>query len=169
MVGLKRLDNLQDCIERVLADDIPGDLIECGVWRGGASIFMNGVFRAHAITNRRVWVADSFKGLPPPNPERFPADFDGTLHETPHLCVSLAQVQNNFRRYDLLDDQVRFVEGWFRDSLSSLSHETWAVIRLDGDMYGSTMDALKNLYPTFQMAATSSLTTMGRLLLAAKQ
>ena len=43
MIGLKRLDNIQYCVETVLHDKIPGDLVETGVWRGGASIFMRAV------------------------------------------------------------------------------------------------------------------------------
>src|SRR5437762_1174972 len=49
MIGLKRLDNLQFCIEDVLARGVPGDLMETGVWRGGASIFMRGVLKAHGV------------------------------------------------------------------------------------------------------------------------
>ncbi|HEY2326341.1 MAG TPA: TylF/MycF/NovP-related O-methyltransferase [Gaiellaceae bacterium] len=146
MVGIERLGNLRSCLETVLADNIPGDVIETGVWRGGASIFARGVLKAYGITDRTVWVADSFKGLPEPDP-RYPADAESLWHTADHLRVSLEAVQENFRSYDLLDDQVRFVEGWFRDTLPGLRDQTWSVIRLDGDMYESTMDALTNLYP----------------------
>jgi O-methyltransferase len=74
MIGIKRLDNLQDCVERVLSAKIPGDLIETGVWRGGASILMRGVLKAYQNSERAVWVADSFEGLPKPDPDRYPAD-----------------------------------------------------------------------------------------------
>ena len=147
MVGLKRLDNLQFCIEDVLANSIPGQMIEAGVWRGGASIFMRGVLRAHGVTDRCVWVADSFEGLPPPNPGRYPVDDGDTMHTIAYLKVSLDQVKMNFSRYGLLDKQVRFLKGWFKDTLPTLGNERWAVVRLDGDMYESTMDALTNLYP----------------------
>lgn len=147
MVGLHRLDNLRWCIERLTADGIPGDLIETGVWRGGAAIFMRGVLKAHGITDRTVWVADSFRGLPPPDSGRYPADAEGNWHVADHLAVSVAEVRENFRRYGLLDDQVNFVEGWFRDTLPVLRDRAWALVRLDGDMYESTMDGLRNLYP----------------------
>jgi O-methyltransferase len=52
MVGLRRLDNLQFCITDVLRREVPGDLIETGVWRGGASIFMRGVLKAYRDTGR---------------------------------------------------------------------------------------------------------------------
>jgi O-methyltransferase len=63
------------------------------------------------------------------------------------LAVSLEEVQNNFRRYGLLDDQVRFLKGWFRDTLPSAPIRRLAVLRLDGDLYESTIDSLTHLYP----------------------
>src|SRR3954466_9629840 len=61
MIGLRRLDNLQFVIQQVLADGVPGDLIETGVWRGGACIFMCAALKAYGNDSRRVWVADSFE------------------------------------------------------------------------------------------------------------
>jgi hypothetical protein len=147
MIGLKRLDNLQFCIEEVIRNNVQGDLIETGVWRGGAVIFMRAVLKAHGITNRRVWVADSFEGLPAPNPSQYPADKRDDLHKFDFLRVSLEEVQANFARYGLLDEQVRFLKGWFRDTLPRAPIQQLAVMRLDGDMYESTMDALSHLYP----------------------
>ncbi len=69
MVGIKRLENLQQCIEDVIANNIPGDLIETGSYRGGATIFMRAVLKAHQVVNRRVFVCDAFlpmKGDLPP-------------------------------------------------------------------------------------------------------
>lgn len=147
MIGLKRLDNLQRCIEDILATGVPGDLIETGVWRGGATILMRAVLKAYGVEDRRVWVADSFEGLPPPDPERNRQDKGSRLHTREELAVSLDQVKSNFERYGLLDEQVRFLKGWFRDTLPDAPIERLAVVRLDGDMYESTMDALVNLYP----------------------
>jgi len=147
MIGLKRLDNIQSCIESVLADNVPGDLIETGVWRGGATIFMRGALKAFGATDRIVWVADSFEGCPAPDAERYPADKEDKLHTSAELAVPLETVKANFRRYGLLDGQVRFLRGWFRDTLPAAPVERLAVMRLDGDLYESTMDALTNLYP----------------------
>jgi O-methyltransferase len=147
MIGRQRLDHLQACVEDVITRHVPGDLIETGVWRGGACILMRGVLRAHGVDDRVVWVADSFDGLPPPDPLRYPADRGEILHQFRQLAVPLATVRANFARYGLLDDQVTFVEGWFRDTLPRLVDRRWAVIRLDGDMYESTMDGLRSLYP----------------------
>ena len=147
MVGRKRLDNLQQCVETALAEGIPGDLIETGVWRGGCTVLMRAILKAHGDTMRTVWVADSFEGLPRPDAERFPADRGDTHHEVDFLRVSEDDVRETFRRYGLLDAQVRFLKGWFRDTLPDAPIERLAVLRLDGDMYESTIDALDALYP----------------------
>ena len=149
MIGLRRLDQLQQCVEDVIRSQVPGDVIETGVWRGGASIFMRAVLRVHDVTDRTVWVADSFEGLPAADLEQYPQD-DGEvagLHGIPYLAVSLEQVKDNFRAYGLLDDQVRFLKGWFKDTLSTAPVERLAVLRMDGDMYQSTIEALTALYP----------------------
>jgi hypothetical protein len=147
MVGLKRLDNVQFCVEDVIARGVPGDLMETGVWRGGTVILMRAILAAHGVTDRRVWAADSFAGLPAPDAVKYPQDAGLTLNEFAQLAVSLEQVQDNFRAYGLLDDQVRFLKGWFRDTLPAAPVERLALLRLDGDLYESTMDALTHLYP----------------------
>jgi O-methyltransferase len=147
MVGWKRLANVRSCIESVLDDAVPGDLIEAGVWRGGTTIFMRGILAAHGVEDRRVWVADSFEGLPAPDEASFPLDARSKLHLQPYLAVSESEVRSNFERYDLLDDQVVFLKGWFRDTLAGLEDERFAVVRLDADMYGSTKVSLEQLYP----------------------
>jgi hypothetical protein len=145
MIGLRRMDNIQWCVEQILADGVPGDLIETGVWRGGATIFMRGLLAAYGITDRTVWVADSFEGLPTPDIERFPQD-TGWQPLARQLAISEAEVRANFARYKLLDNQVRFVVGWFSESLPRAPIAQLALLRLDGDLYGSTWDALSALY-----------------------
>ena len=147
MIGTRRLDNLQFCVETVLREGIEGDLIETGVWRGGACIFMRAVLAAHGVVDRKVYVADSFAGLPKPDVDRFPVDKGDALHRAAFLAVSQAEVEDNFRKYGLLDDQAVFLKGWFKDTLPGAAIHKLAVLRLDGDMYGSTMDVLTSLYP----------------------
>ena len=147
MVTLPRLDNLQACLGRVVVDDIPGDFIETGVWRGGTSIFARGVLRALGDTARKVWVADSFQGLPKPDPARYPVDAGDVCWTVDFLAVSVEEVKANFEKYGLLDDQVRFLPGWFADTLPTAPIDELAVLRLDGDMYSSTTQALDALYP----------------------
>jgi hypothetical protein len=145
MIGRLRMNNIQHCVERILADNIPGDLIETGVWRGGATIFMRGLLAAYGVEDRTVWVADSFDGVPPPT---YPQDkgIDLDKSRLPVLAVSLERVRNLFDRYKLLDDQVKFLPGWFKDTLPNAPIERLSLLRLDGDLYESTMDALNALY-----------------------
>jgi O-methyltransferase len=147
MVGRQRLADVRQCIDSVLADGVPGDFIETGVWRGGVTILMRGMLEAWGESERQVWVADSFQGLPVPDAESFPQDVGHDMSNVPTLAVSADQVRANFDRYGLLDDRVRFLEGWFRDTLPTAPIEQLAVLRLDGDMYESTIDALEALYP----------------------
>lgn len=147
MIGLKRLDNLHFCIDNVIQNNIQGDFIEAGVWRGGACIFMRAALASYGVSNRRVFVADSFAGLPAPDEDNCPQDTGDTLHKNRYLAVSLEEVKANFEKYGLLDDQVVFLKGWFKDTLPNTSIEKLAILRADGDMYESTMDILTNLYP----------------------
>lgn len=146
MIGLKRLDNLQHAVETVIREDIEGDLCETGVWRGGACIFMRAILAAYSVECRKVYVADSFEGLPKPEIDRFPVDTGHRAYEKPFLAISLDEVRNNFAKYNLLDEQVVFLKGWFKDTLPTAPIKKLSILRLDGDMYGSTMDALANLY-----------------------
>jgi hypothetical protein len=147
MIGFERLQNLQDCITDVLAKGVKGDLLEAGVWRGGATIFMRAVLKAYGDRDRTVWVADSFEGLPAPTPALYPADEGVELHlYNDVLGVSLEEVKANFARYGLLDDQVRFLKGWFKDTLPTAPVERLAVLRLDGDLYESTIITLRSFY-----------------------
>lgn len=146
-----RFDNLRACIEDVIVQGVPGDLIETGVWRGGATVFMRAVLRAHHITDRTVWVADSFQGLPQPDPEKYPIEakvHNGAVMRDGyrHFAAGIDEVMRNFKAFDLLDDQVQFLKGWFKDTLPSAPIKRLAVMRLDGDYYESTMDALTSLY-----------------------
>ena len=144
MAGIRRLDHLTECTRTVIEEGIPGDLVETGVWRGGSSILMRGALAAYGDTERLVWVCDSFQGIPDPV---HAADLESEVVNHSDLIVSLEQVQRNFARYGLLDDQVRFLEGWFSDTLPTAPIEQIALLRMDGDQYVSTMDTLNALYP----------------------
>ncbi|HEV2035669.1 MAG TPA: TylF/MycF/NovP-related O-methyltransferase [Candidatus Dormibacteraeota bacterium] len=146
MVGLRRLDHLETCITNILDEDVPGDLVEAGVWRGGASIFMRAVLAAYGDPTRRVWVADSFQGLPRPDPHKYPADAGDRFWTAPGLAISLETVQANFAKYGLLDERVVFLSGWFDETLATSRIETISLLRCDCDMYSSTTQVLQNLY-----------------------
>ncbi len=148
MVGMKRLENVQACIEDVLAQDVPGDLIETGVWRGGTSMFMRAILKAHGDHRAHRVRGGLLRGPAGAGPGPVPGGLEvDAARRWTYLAVPLETVQEHFGRYGLLDDQVRFVKGWFRDTMPTLSDHQWSVIRLDGDMYESTITVLENLYP----------------------
>ena len=147
LTAMSGVENLQRCVEAVIHDKIPGDLMECGVWRGGLCVFMAGLVKAHN-EDRQIWVADSFEGLPKPDPAVNLQD--AVLHEllgANTLSVSLEEVQDTFRRYDLFDNCVRFLPGWFDQTIPSAPVERLAVLRIDADYYESTQTCLAHLYP----------------------
>lgn len=143
MIGRARLDNLEHCVKNVLKDGVEGDFMETGVWRGGATIFMKGLLSLFENSQKKVWVVDSFEGLPPPVLEQ---DKGLDFFLDPMLSMSKETVEQNFMRYGLLDDRVEFLKGWFEDTLPTAPVESLSILRLDGDLYKSTIDVLKNMY-----------------------
>lgn len=146
MVGMKRLENLQNCCVSVIREGIPGDFVETGVWRGGCGILMRAVLAATEDETRKVWLFDSFQGLPEPDPQSFPADEGDVLWAYSYLAVSLDQVKSNFERYELLDERTHFIPGWFRKTIPKAELDGISVLRLDGDLYESTWLVLTHFY-----------------------
>ena len=149
MIGVQRLDNVHELASRVIEAGVPGDLVEAGVWRGGVLALMRAILRAQNQSDRHVWGFDSFKGLPDPDLERYPQDaqMDRDANYLPHIGVTKEDVERNIRKYGLLDEGITLVEGWFKDTLPNANVEKIALLRLDGDMYESTMDSLEYLEP----------------------
>jgi len=145
MIGTRRMDNIRTCVEAILREGVAGDLMEAGIWRGGATIFMRGILHAWGDAERRVWVADSFQGLPAPGGENQPGD-DFWAPAAGYFAVDLEEVQRNFARFQLLDERVCFLPGWFHDSMPSAPIERLSLLRLDGDLYASITDVLEPLY-----------------------
>ena len=151
MVGLARLKNVLNLIFFINGERprIDGDFMECGVWRGGCAIMMAAAQRETKLSfkryvpDRTIWVADSFQGCPPPS---LPQDAGDVHHTMRFLSVSRAEVEANFKRYGLLRDNVKFLEGWFKDTLPG-PVEKLALLRIDCDLYESTMQVLEAMYP----------------------
>jgi hypothetical protein len=108
---------------------------------------MKGILTSYGDTKRSVFVADSFEGLAPPDPKHYPADEGLDLNKHPELAVPLEEVRGNFEKYGLLDERVQFIKGFFKDTLPTAPIEKLALMRLDGDLYESTIVALEALYP----------------------
>jgi len=147
MVGQLRLTDLGNLLMGCVQDNIPGDVVETGVWRGGAMIFARAVLNTIAPDeDRLVWLCDSFEGLPPPDP-KWPKDATARYHLQEIFRVGLPEVKANFKRFGVSTEGARFLQGWFEDTLPGpLLGRPIAVLRLDGDMYGSTMHVLRSLY-----------------------
>ncbi|WP_067811309.1 TylF/MycF/NovP-related O-methyltransferase [Actinomadura kijaniata] len=152
MVSQERLDNIHHAAATVIREGVPGDFIETGVWRGGSCILMRAALTAYGDRTRKVWVADSFDGFPPPT-DKYPSDpwqgrsqdIIGTLGVS--LKVTFEEVKERFARYGLLDERVEFLTGFFEHTLPSAPIDRLAILRLDGDLYQSTYEALEALYP----------------------
>ena len=126
----------------MIKEGVVGDFIETGVWRGGACLLMKALLRAAGDKSRRIWLADSFAGLPAPKNESDGWDLSGH----PYLMVSADTVRENFQRFGLWDERVCLLEGWFADTLPAAPIDKLAILRLDGDLYESTRVALESLY-----------------------
>ena len=145
MIGTLRMRNIEECLDVIREEGIPGDLAETGVWRGGSAIFMRAYLAAYEMPDRLVWAADSFEGLPAPS-HAADQGYDFSAKVVPVLAVSLEEVKEVFAKYGLLDDRGRFLKGWFRDTVPTAPIGELALLRLDGDLYESTWDALTALY-----------------------
>ena len=144
--------------------------MEAGVFRGGACIFLRGLLAAAfpREATRRVVVADSFAGIPPPRldievaatGETHAKEVDPTADWTDRFVSGVDAVRYNFRRYGLLDGRVTFVEGFFNESLPPVLGSTsdvapspppegapvLALLRIDADAYDGVLDALHGAY-----------------------
>jgi len=148
MIGMSSLDNLERCAEIVFSENIVGDFLEAGVCQGGAAIFMRALQVAYSQQQRNLWAADSFQGLPKPKSkpdQESGLDFSETVF--PAISFCLEGVRDNFLRYNLLDEGVIFVPGWFSETLHKAPIEKLAILRVDADLYSSTREVLENLYP----------------------
>ncbi|EOD09480.1 hypothetical protein EMIHUDRAFT_96747 [Emiliania huxleyi CCMP1516] len=153
MVGHKRLKNIVNLLLDARAANVSGSYVECGVWRGGMSIFAKAAIEVYQM-KRRVYLCDSFQGLPLPRSGSLRPD--ETVYTAQWVNDSLAKseyiVTRNFGRHGVPMNGVRLVPGFFVNSLPKLRDqlkgrsERLALLRLDGDMYDATMDILYNLY-----------------------
>ena len=143
LLNKEQLDLLETLVESLEARGVPGDYIEAGVWRGGVIVLLRALIKAYAIPDRRVFAADSFSGIPQNKYFRH----DPVDAWSDRWIASLKEVQNNIRRFGLLDDRIVFVAGLFADSLPALAGDRFALIRLDSDSYESVATSLDHLYP----------------------
>ena len=146
MIGLHRLDDLQGCVESLVRDGVPGDLIEAGTWRGGASMLMRATLDSLGADERTVCLADSFQGFPVPDPEEGDFELERQMSTIDFLAPKLEDVRGYFAKF-ALEHGVEFVPGFFEETMATLQDRHWSLIRLDADSYRATRLTLEALYP----------------------
>jgi O-methyltransferase len=152
MVPTPTLGDLCARVRQVLDEGIPGDLVECGVWRGGSAFLAAKMLDERGEEGRRVWLFDSFEGLPPPKPVDGPgaaayaADHDSPVYYD-NCRADLDDVRGTARKLGL-DARTEIVPGWFDDTLMANRERIGpiALLRLDCDWYASMMLCLDALY-----------------------
>jgi O-methyltransferase len=157
MASRERLYAVFQAVQYVNVNRIPGDLVECGVWRGGASMVAALTQLYQGDTSRRIWLYDTFAGMTTPterdvhrwagkNPWR--KWVSSERREYNDWChASLDEVKRNLFSTDYPRDLFAFIQGDVRETLRSARPDRIAVLRLDTDWYDSTKIELEILYP----------------------
>lgn len=145
-LGRTRLDHLEQCLDAIRAESVPGDLVECKTARGGSGIFLRGYLAAHELPDRTVWVADEFRATPAPAREA--TTVDESLDD---LRGDLNLVRDAFERFDLLDGRVRFLQGSAGETLPAAAIEHAALLRLGTGIGADAEIALEAVYPKLSL------------------
>jgi O-methyltransferase len=141
MIGLKRLRALDRLACRIDELGIPGDVVECGTCNGGSGALLARV-ACRSRYGRRVWLLDSFAGLPAPGRHDPP-----TAARHTGLCRGSPEcVRHVLRRVGVPDEATTLVKGWFQDTLPSLPVGAIALLHVDADWYESVRTVLDHLY-----------------------
>lgn len=156
MTSRERLYSVYQATRHIAAAGVPGDVVECGAWRGGSAMMAAFVLLAQGDSERRVWLYDTFTGMPEPGQE------DRGLHgEDPHAewqrnqrgdlnewCYSpLDDVRANLLGTGLAPERLELVQGMVQDTIPARVPERIALLRLDTDWYESTRHELEHLFP----------------------
>ncbi|GAA4337954.1 TylF/MycF/NovP-related O-methyltransferase [Flaviaesturariibacter amylovorans] len=158
MTSVERMYSLFRSVSYVLEARIPGDFVEAGVWRGGSSMVIASMLRKRGITDRKIFLYDTFEGMS--EPTEADVDFAGARadvllkenesnkEESVWCLADLADVQQNMRRTALPESQVVYVKGKVEDTIpGTIPAGAIALLRLDTDWYESTRHELEHLYP----------------------
>jgi cephalosporin hydroxylase len=150
-MGRVRLDHLQRCMETIRAEDVHGDVVECGTGRGGGAIFLRGCLAAYGIDEPQVWVADEFRARPPGVEVEDPRDRSATMTlgggpGFPELLADLNNVRDGFDRFGLLDERVRFVQGALASAVPAAPIEKVSLLRLGESVTSDAAPVLDALY-----------------------
>jgi hypothetical protein len=156
MTSAQRVISLCNAVEYVVRNDIPGAFVECGVWRGGSMMAAALALKYCGVTDREIFLFDTFEGMPPPSKEDIRAEDHKSAHEILQTSdpdgwmwanASLEDVALNLGRTGYPKPRVHFVRGMVENTIPSSAPDAIALLRLDTDWYASTKHELVNLYP----------------------
>jgi O-methyltransferase len=146
LLGPERIKNLCRLARRIDRENIPGDVIECGVCNGGSAAVL-ARFATRSRLNRTVWLLDSFQGMPEITAE------DGVgVGDDPAEGHVGKEVGDPTRVKDVLTsvradlERVRIVPGWFQDTFASVTAKEIAILNIDADWYESVKLCLNTFY-----------------------
>jgi hypothetical protein len=156
MTSIERMYALYQAVRHVHAASVPGDVVECGVWRGGSSMLAALTLASLGDRERRLWLYDTFEGMSEPTDadvaltgERMTDGWDGRrAADDPVLCIaSLEDVRDNMASTGYPPDRIEFVRGKVEDTIPVRAPDRIALLRLDTDWYESTRHELEHLWP----------------------
>jgi O-methyltransferase len=157
MTSIERMHALYEAIGHIQRRGIEGDVVECGVWRGGSSMLSALALLQSGGSERTLWLYDTFEGMSEPTEHDVAAsgervsenwDYYREAREHPVLAYAgLADVQANMASTGYPPERVRFVQGKVEDTIPATAPEQIALLRLDTDWYESTRHELEHLYP----------------------
>jgi O-methyltransferase len=157
MTSVERMYALYKAVEYVVDAEIPGDFVECGVWRGGSVMLMAATLLAKGKTDRQIYLYDTFDGMVPPTEQD--RDFEDQRAESllaaaPNrseeqiwCLASLDEVKGNLAAVGYPMEKFTFIGGKVEETLPSVIPHQLAILRLDTDWYESTRHELLHLYP----------------------
>lgn len=155
MTGVQRVASLVNAINYIAGNDVPGDVVECGVWRGGSMMAVALALMAHRDTSRSLYLFDTFEGMPAPaqNDKRYDgrsaqSDFEEIARGNGQWCyASIEDVRENIYSTGYPKDKIHFVKGKVEETIPGVLPSHLCLLRLDTDWYESTKHELKHLFP----------------------
>jgi len=159
MTSIERMYALYHAVKYVTLSKIKGDIVECGVWKGGSMMLAAMILKKMKVTSRRIFLYDTFEGMSPPR--NIDRDFmkkkakdylakEEKLNGPVWSYASLEEVKANMNKTGYPDDNMIFVKGMVEKTIPLYSPWKIALLRLDTDWYSSTLHELNTLYPRLQ-------------------
>jgi hypothetical protein len=148
MTSVERMYALYTAVNHVLDNGIEGDFVECGVWRGGSAMLMAKILVDRGVTDRRVWLYDTFEGMTAPGAYDTSFAGEAAVARDGWCEADIDDVTRNLRLTGIPESQRVLVKGKVEDTLpGEMPDGPIAVLRLDTDWYESTKHELNVLYP----------------------